>query len=251
MKKLFTVILLALVLGMMLVAGCKKADDTGSDDEVVADSQDTQDDSDDDVVTTTEEDEDKQEEAPQMSEELQELLSGLDKVKSYHYAYQSGTPEAKKYYVKGDKILVELMEKKRWKSGEFYNKVLLDLDDKTAHGFCTDRDICNDEQRSIAKKVSFSEYMPDILPKEYAESITHGDIVGTENIENRPATIVEFEDDSGNTVDVSINNYYGMPMRIVTETPTGTKKEIMFTEMGWNSVDDSDVEFPKEIMTIE
>lgn len=150
--------------------------------------------------------------AKTMDNDLKTILDRISKVTSYEFTYQYGTQDVTRYTVVGDKIKVTLMfGNPDYYNYGYYDRVLLDTREKTAIAYCVERSACEEENKKVAKKMSYEEFAMPIDPIQLIKSITYAEVIGEITCDgDRPCTRIKFEED-GEEVEMHVDNYYGFP----------------------------------------
>tara|TARA_Y100000310_G_C20635824_1_gene791098 strand:+ start:272 stop:1027 length:756 start_codon:yes stop_codon:yes gene_type:complete len=175
------------------------------------------------------------------------LISNSSKVTSFAYSDLSDTKDS--FSVKGNKVRVKL-GKKISKNKKIYNIVLLDLDEGTAYGYCTDNGVCDSRARGVYYKVNYSGYNegknPLLIPNTWKVKY----LTGNTHLYGKKITVweVEFIDNKGRKGLAQIDNYYGVPYEIVYRNDDGSiEKRIEFVGLNFNTVDDEELEIPRKL----
>lgn len=185
------------------------------------------------------------EQSAQMSPMLKELLSKADyKVKSYKYLLTEPplNRALNTYYVKGDKIKIQLFEENAYKLGEYYDTVFLDRANHRATARCENDKRCITSGQDYTKQVfevDYNKYNTK-TPSEWLKEITYAEIIGPEVFDSKSTTKIRSVQ-SGKTTDMWIHNTYGLPVQVVVTHEDGAKDTYKFTDSVFNQVTDSDV----------
>jgi len=175
-----------------------------------------------------------------ISEEIQSMVENQAKVKSYWYT-KFGDTIAKKIYVKGDMIRIDLTKEK---SRSFtpmnkYDTVFLDTAKKKAYITCMDVTICED-RRNIVDDADYNEYKPQTPMEIIQGAIFTGETVATELCDNnKPCSKISAMFADGSEGYVWMDSYYGFPYNV----QKGSAKYEFYT-VAINAVKDSDVTLP-------
>ena len=178
-------------------------------------------------------------EEQEMEDSVKELLTkAKTKVKSYSYTYFGPPNEAKgiDFTYKANVLKVDYSSIQRDERQNPYYTVYLYLDSKNAAAYCEKIGSCDNPDLEI--KVNFDEHYKT-MPFEILDSIIFAVETGTERIDNRDAMILDFWDNSGSTGEISIDKFWGMPLKIIYKEPESYKIE--YRSMAVNSVEDSDI----------
>jgi hypothetical protein len=173
----------------------------------------------------------------EMSAQSKEILGLSDKrIMSLKYTYfgQETLPAAYDFWVKGDKIKIELPQSGRHRiDREFYKYVYLDRSAKTAFVVCTsDAGACDISLGP--QEIIYGLYGNIKTPLEWLDEITSLEIVSTENLHTREVYRAE-----SNIGMVWIDSYTGLPLKIEKDGETLLRMEGMI----FNQVKDEDVNY--------
>jgi hypothetical protein len=176
--------------------------------------------------------------------EVEKLFTRTAQVKSYSFvvAELPGRVGSHAYYVKGDKAYVETLNKGY--TDQEVNKVYLDLAEKTATGYCTERSC---DPRNEAFDVDYTEWYVT-LPHEWIEQVKQGKKTTSLTFESKPATVVRYEA-GGKYYEAYVDNYFGYPLRVAIATDpemTNIVGGYEYRSMAYNNVKDSDLVFTPE-----
>jgi hypothetical protein len=173
----------------------------------------------------------------EMNKTVKELLSKADRVKNYRYTY-FGPPEEGTGidFTYRDNILkAEYASMIYDDRNNPYNTIYLFLDSKNANAYC-EKISCASPDLEIP--VNFDTHYK-ILPEEILASIEYAEEKGTEFIDNKNTVILYFEDDRGYEGTISVWDYWGMPLKVIYESPESYKIE--YRDMAVNSVSEEDI----------
>ena len=171
----------------------------------------------------------------EMSDETKELLGLAEKkVKNYEYEYQG--PETGQFvynfWIKGDKIKIELHKSQKYQTAEDdFSVVYMDKAEKTAMGVCEVKSLCKKNTDTI--DIYYEDWNIK-TPLDYLAEITSYEIVSTEKIDNREAYRGE-----SNIGMVWIDTYTGVPVQVEKDG----KRIMRIEQFKFNQVDDSEVEY--------
>lgn len=187
---------------------------------------------------------------PAISPELQVLLDKADdKIKnivgrSGGYAFLYAPPPDNlardRWYVKGDKIRVELYEENVIQYDINYDTLYIDTSAKTVVAYCEDERSprCPDPD-----KVFYPEY-DDVMiltPYQWLKEIPGGEIVGSEMLWDRKIQVVSYEVD-----DVYykqwLDIFSGLSVKVLIEAPGEDRVEYQFRDLAINTVTDDMLE---------
>src|SRR3989344_8686698 len=145
------------------------------------------------------------------------LIARQDKAKSYHFYYSTSenwNVIRDQFFMKGDKIKIELYEINRW-NNDYFDTVYLEPTTKTAAAFCENKnkDRCRDNDRKF--DVSYEDFVIK-TPLEWLASIPRdARVTGSERFDERMRSVVEYTRDDGATVRIWIDRFSGVPVRVL------------------------------------
>ncbi|MBI4738646.1 hypothetical protein HY772_03655 [Candidatus Woesearchaeota archaeon] len=158
------------------------------------------------------------------------------KVKSMIFMYQDpqNKPEKDRYFIKGEKMKIALAQLDHITDNIYVNTIYLDLSTQEAVGYCEAKMYrCKDPNKPFP--VPLSKYERK-TPVDWITGITYAEEIGSETIDNRGVTILQFEDD-GSTVKMWLDVFFGVPLKI--QVANGTiVDEYIFEDISFNSVTD-------------
>ncbi|MFC1742072.1 hypothetical protein ACFL3V_06050 [Nanoarchaeota archaeon] len=162
------------------------------------------------------------------------------RVSSMSYMYQDQTikPEEWKTWIKGDRMHVELREMDNIKEDVYIDNIYIDLSSNKAEGYC-ERNVyrCADPNSPVS--VKYAKYYKK-TPLQWIQDVTYAEKLAEEQMSMRTVWKVRYEEDGG-TVTMWIDDYYGLPMKVVVKKG-GITNEYIYEDISFNSVDDEDVE---------
>ena len=138
----------------------------------------------------------------------------------------------------------------------FYSEVYLNNEEETAFATCDLQTVlCNDNRL----KISFIRYPAvkiNLEPLQVMQNIPkNAQQVGTENIGNRQAIILEYINSEGNKEKLSIDSYSGFPLRQESFIQEDDEEILLqknnFELKGFNNVKNSEVSVPNDYETIK
>ncbi|MFH1052812.1 MAG: hypothetical protein V1740_00170 [Candidatus Woesearchaeota archaeon] len=171
---------------------------------------------------------------PEISPELKELIDKGIAVNSIKYIEGMSKDVL---HIKGNKVKRELFEKRGLSDDDRYDEVYLDASDKKAYAVCESQ-ICSSLVKKKFWEVDYDEFKPKDTPLDTLNSIVSGSIdkKRSKQIGSVPAYLVTFENNEGNTGELWISLYYGIPYEVNVNSIT-----IIFEDIAVNNVKDEDV----------
>lgn len=188
------------------------------------------------------EEEEQEVDTKDIGSDVKEMISTMEeKVNSYSYVYV-GPPEnrpARKYYVKGNTIVVELEEKEENKKANMTH-VYLNTETKEATASCESRDTSWCPDGAVPSSVDYEDYYIK-TPYQWFTSLKTATHTGNgPSYEGRSTEIVEFATDS-KSGEMQVLAFYSIPGKI--EFDDGST--IAFRDLSVNSVSDDRVTKPE------
>lgn len=177
----------------------------------------------------------------QMTSKMQELVQKhVGRVDSLRYMYQDQTikPEEWETWIKGDKMHVKLREMDNIRGDVYIDNVYLDLSSKTAVGYC-ERNVYRCADPNSPVEVNFRKYYRK-TPFEWIDEVSYAEKVAEEQMQQRTVWKIRSVED-GKTTEMWVDEYYGIPLEIEV-TEGGATNKYIFEDIGFNAVDDSDLE---------
>ena len=177
------------------------------------------------------------------SEKLQELLGLADKkVKSYEFVFAPPPDNLARdhYYIKGTKVRISLYQLNYFKQDNYYDTVFVDTVKKTATGYCEGLRPGRCFNTSQFYTLPYAEWSKTKTPYQWLKEIPFGEIVGSENVYDRPAFKVYYEKD-GIMKWFWLDSFSGLPVRII-EQKGDRETKYEFRYLAVNSVTDDFVE---------
>jgi hypothetical protein len=175
------------------------------------------------------------------TKKIQELLQKhVGRVTSLRYMYQDQTmkPEEWETWIKGNKMHVKLREMDNVRGDVYIDNVYLDIAKQEAVGYC-ERPVyrCADPNSPI--DVSFKKYYRKTA-FEWIEEVTYAEKEAEEQMQQRNVWKLKYTED-GKTVTMWVDEYYGIPLKVRVVEGSAVN-EYIFEDLGFNAVDDSDLE---------
>jgi outer membrane lipoprotein-sorting protein len=178
----------------------------------------------------------------QMSSKVVELLGkSQGRVTSIEYMYQDALnkPEEWKTWVKGSKIHVELRELDNVRDDVYVDNIYMNTATQKASGYCESSVYrCADPNTAI--DVTYRKYLRK-TPFDWLNDIGYVEKEAEETLQQRLVWKLVGETKDGKDLTMWVDEYYGMPV-MVTIKEGSTKNEYIFEDIGFNGVDDSDLE---------
>lgn len=106
---------------------------------------------------------------------------------------------------------------------EFYDNVILNMQEKTAYQYCESKTKCSDENRAFVRQVDYSARKIPTLD-EVMDSIVKATIIGDEMMMQKSSKKVAYTDKDNITGVMWVDKYYGVPLR--KEYTVGDKQKV-------------------------
>ncbi len=149
------------------------------------------------------------------SEEAQALFSKADKAQilKYTYAETPSTLPENTYTVSRQRMKVELENRYRYSQDESYDTVYLDLESRTATGYCEHRDRAMCPEPNKEYDAEYDKYYYK-TPFEWLESITSAELTGrSEQVNGRTGIEVSFSINREQG-EMLVDSFYGVPLEM-------------------------------------
>ncbi len=178
---------------------------------------------------------------------LTTLLSKNADAQNYYYLFDAN--KAGGYYVSayGSKIKKEYSDTIRLNNEFSYNKVFLDTSTKKAIAICDKGGITC---RSVWNKAQELPYeMQKIYPSpvDIARGVRSPKKIGTQVLQERETTIIDYWNGQGMKERLYVDNYYGLPLKQVILGDDGSiLEEHLFTQLSVGHVTEGDVILPQK-----
>lgn len=188
-----------------------------------------------------------EDERPPMKRDIIKLLDKVHSVdradENYYYLYSdpiSGS-EAYEFYVKGDKMRIDLFDPVEKSADWQFNTVYLDRSTKQAEGYCMKKNTVTCFNGQGPFDVDYDDYIRK-TPLDWMKDIDYLQYVGSEEVLGRQITHATFEDGPF-TTNISFDSFYGYPTKITREG--GLETEVYeFRLLEMDVVTDYDVKLP-------
>lgn len=173
-----------------------------------------------------------------MPDKLQSLLEMADKrVQSYqfYYAPPPANLQRDRWYVKGNRIVVKTFEVNYVKPMEYYDTIYIDAKNKTVVAYC--EDVMGKCQKW--DKMYPLNYNNIIIktPYQWVKEIPYGELQGSEMLWGRQTQKVYYER-NGLAYKLWIDEYSGLPLRVIIKRPNKDDERYEFRDLAINSVPD-------------
>ncbi len=181
-----------------------------------------------------------------MDSRVEKVLNKVDSIKSYEYYYQTSDNWdliRDKYYIKDNKIKINLFEVNYYNKKHYFDTVYLDTNAESAVAYCEEpgHSRCSDSDKEFV--VSYSDFIIK-TPEEWVKEIDYAEWAGTEQLDQRAADILEYENDDGTTTRMWVDSFSGLARQIWIYR--GDTENIVekygFRDLAINSVRTSDME---------
>ena len=194
------------------------------------------------------------------SSEVAELIEKSANLNSYHYTFSSSKRNQYESYETVENYEAKIKENKIKKSYStpvklsntlYYSEVYLDTETETALATCDLKTVLCDDNRLQARSLRYPAVKISVNPLEIIENIPKdAKVVGTENIGNRQATIIEYINDEGNKEKLSIDTYSGFPLKqesfIQEDDEDVLLKKNTLNLKSFNNIKNADVTLPED-----
>lgn len=148
---------------------------------------------------------------------IKRIIAKSDKVTGYAFYYQTSANWnliRDQYFIRGDKMKVKLYEVNFYNRQHYFDTVYLDMAAKTGIAYCESRDQrrCSDPNREFI--VAYNDFIIK-TPYEWVNEVPYRAVwVGTEQIDNRAADVIEFDRNDGATIRMKLDSFSGLPREV-------------------------------------
>jgi len=179
--------------------------------------------------------------------EIAELVEKSSKLDNYQYLYQKTTSIAstgyKVFYLQG-KVMKEYSSPKKASNELSYNKVYLDMDEKTAFAVCDTSSIACKGYRLKIYTINYAAEELPFLAHKLPMKITADAVKeGNELVESRKTLLVKYDNTK-----INLDKFSGIAVKYAVE---GSEESHSFSQLGLNSVKLEDVTLPDGYELVE
>lgn len=168
------------------------------------------------------------------------------KVRSYSFIYAQppdNTPRDS-WYIKGNKIKVEVFSPQYFNPAIFYNSVYIDAEKKTAIGYCTLADKVKCPVRNRQFILDYNEVMIK-TPYQIVKAIPYGELISSELLWDRMYQVVGYKKDRI-LYKVWVDSYSGLAAKLAMVDEDGNElARYEFRHLQINDIDDATVTPPR------
>jgi len=233
-KNLFSgkILFAVLVLGILIVSGCK-APETEEETTVTVSGGQTP------TVREVSTGREAVATGPSLSSELKTLLAKAGTIDSLEYFYHEAEV-GMRYYILGNNIRIQYTTRtKLGGNREYTTDVYIDLSARKARGYCEEPGC--DEKRDVPVDLDIGLFNLE-TPIDVAKTIKTGEKKGEETISGKKTIVIETPLTNGNVQRSWIWDFKGIPIRYTIQTPEGqVLKRVDYEGLSINSVKMSDV----------
>ena len=180
----------------------------------------------------------------QNTQKVNALLEKSRGITNYHYFYDTPSIEGYEVTVKDNKIKKAYTTPLKLESNIYYSEVYLDSAQKTAIAICTKTSILCDEAWGKAYSLNYASQLPEMDPIALINQVKYAEEAGSEVIENRQTTILEYTNSDGRREQLSVDNYYGIPLQQIIYENDEIIEKRTFTKFSIGNVKESEVTMP-------
>ena len=188
---------------------------------------------------------------PRMNTVMEELVNKNKQATNYNYAFDAQDARGYEVYRIGNKIKKVYTDTVQLRNEVYYNKVYLDLDAQKAIGICDKSGITCSDIWNQAFEIDIEKENIYPSPVEIMNQVNYAESVGSENFDDRALTIIEYTNPAGNKERLSVDKYYGLPLRQVIYDADGIIKEKhTFTKIAVGQLQEEDVTLPPQYKVV-
>lgn len=191
------------------------------------------------------------EQSSKLSPEIKELLDKGRKIDNYKFLAETSKLDNDVYVQRDYKLLRKgnLMRKTLIHSlsvaGKPYTDIISNLDDRTSIGICLVLGVTCEKNYLKIISVEYDDFSGYTTPYTLIEQVPGTAVVARKSlIEQRQSLVLEY-DEAGNRVELSVDTYYGLPLKkeVFRTEDKKVLETITFKNLIVNGVKDSDVVF--------
>ena len=160
---------------------------------------------------------------PVLDKEIAKLVAASRDIDNYQYLYQPRVKDqygnyggtSYNIYIKGTKAKKVYFSPVKFNDSGFYNAVYLDLKKKTATGVCDSKSVLCREILGKKYNISYEKEKLIKIPKGLIQNIDGGaKPVEEVVIENKKVSVLSYLNKNNQTVRMSVDKYYGLPLKL-------------------------------------
>ncbi len=200
----------------------------------------------------------------QLDPEIEELLTKGKDDTNYNYLFLSRVRDDYGNYneawytvfVKDKKAKKVYLDPKKLRGDIFYNEVYLDTEKGTAIGICTTLGVLCEKILDKAYALDYSSEKVGVTPVDVLKKVgLNAKKVGEEVLDNRKTTLIEYTNFKGQKERLSVDNYFGLPLKQVIYLASGEEEIIAetttFSKISVDNVRSADVTLPEKYQLVE
>lgn len=188
-----------------------------------------------------------EEKAQPLNPAIEALKARADsKVRSYSFIYAQPPDNIQRdsWYIKGNRIKVEIFAPQYFNPASFYDSVYIDAEKKTAAGYCTLKDEAKCPVRNRQFILDYDEVMIK-TPYQIVKAIPYGELIGSELLWDRMYQVVKYKKDNI-IYKAWVDSYSGLAAKLAMIDEDGNElAKYEFRHLQINNVDDAKVEPPR------
>ena len=174
------------------------------------------------------------------------LLKNKDAT-NLHYIFDAEKVTGYEIYLRGGKAKKIYTDTKFLRNEVYYNKVFLDWSSQQAVGICDKLGISCSSIWNKAYQVPFESEGIYATPAEVVQRVRYGREVGSEFFDDRKLKIIEFVNREEKRERLSVDPYYGLPLRQVIFAADNTMEEQhTFINLEVGQIKESEVTVPTQ-----
>lgn len=190
---------------------------------------------------------------PTVSENLDPEIASLVRkaqgIDNYQYNYDAHLSEGYTVYLKGNKAKKMYSSLVKLRINTYYDEVYVDQEQQTATAICSTlaNSFCI-MVKNKAFRLNYAEQAP-VQPLDLLKDIpASAKRTGTEQVDNRATIMVEFINEQGKLEKLSLDTYYGVPLKQEIYTVQGDEQTLqrkhLFTQLSVGTVKTAEVSLP-------
>ncbi len=195
-------------------------------------------------------------EPEQLDPAIAALITKGQKAENYYYRFDAHDRAGYKLWIKGTLLKKVYFNSVKLQRDVNYDTVYLDIEKKTAIAACMTAGVSCNPVWGKYFTVDFAKEKPVPTPIELLEQIPATAVkVGSENYDNRAATIIEYTTAAGKIIKMSLDTFYGLPLKQEEYTLLGDERTLQekhtFTQISVGNVKTAEVTLPANYQLFE
>ena len=180
------------------------------------------------------------------SNDVKTLLAKSKGITNYYYLYDNEDIESYEILVKDSRMKKVYVTPVKLSGETFYDEVYLDSSKKTAIAICTKTSVLCDSSRGKAYSLNYENQLPKIDPVNLINQVKTAQKVGTQVIDNRQTTVLEYINVDGKREKLFVDDFYGIPLQqiIYENEEDEILEKHLFAKLSVGNVKENEITMP-------